>query len=92
MFTLYNRVEANELPTLLEPEWEDVLCSPFPVPGHRIRFVKNLKLRETTSRLCCCIISDAAVITGSCISHKDRSSCSVETHIYPSDLALFVKN
>lgn len=38
-----NCIEVDELQTLLEPEWKDVLHSLIPVPGHRMRFVKNLK-------------------------------------------------
>lgn len=39
-----NGIEIDELQTLLEPEWKDVLDSLIPVPGHRMKFVKNLKI------------------------------------------------
>lgn len=38
-----NGIEVDELQSLLEPEWKHILVSLIPVPGHRMRFVKNVK-------------------------------------------------
>ncbi|XP_077277127.1 uncharacterized protein LOC143905540 [Temnothorax americanus] len=38
-----NCIEVGELQLLLLPEWKDVLNAVIPVPGHRMRFVKNVK-------------------------------------------------
>ncbi|XP_039303149.1 uncharacterized protein LOC120356821 isoform X3 [Solenopsis invicta] len=38
-----NCIDVGELQLLLQPEWKDILNDLIPVPGHRMRFVKNLK-------------------------------------------------
>ncbi|XP_077262855.1 uncharacterized protein LOC143897811 [Temnothorax americanus] len=38
-----NCIEVGELQLLLLPEWKDVLNAVIPVPGHKMRFVKNVK-------------------------------------------------
>lgn len=53
LYFVGNCIEVDELQILLEPEWKDVLHSLIPVPGHRMRFIKNLKelIKESKSEL-----------------------------------------